>query len=70
MIGGHHGTHGVGIAFMQHGGGKADRVGGVAAQRLAQQDLPPDQVQNNLAYLRADAAGARPRTWESLKQPQ
>jgi len=40
------------------------------AQRLAQQDLPPDQVQNNLAYLRADADGARPRTWESLKQPQ
>jgi Flp pilus assembly protein TadD len=40
------------------------------AERLARQDLPPDQVRNNLAYLRADAAGPQPRTWESLKAVQ
>jgi Flp pilus assembly protein TadD len=40
------------------------------AQQLAQRDLPPDEVQNNLAYLHADADGARPHTWESLRQPQ
>jgi len=40
------------------------------AERLARQDLPPDVVQNNLAYLHADAEGARPRTWDSLRQPQ
>jgi Flp pilus assembly protein TadD len=40
------------------------------AERLAQQDLPPEVVQNNLAYLHADASGARPRTWESLRQSQ
>jgi Flp pilus assembly protein TadD len=40
------------------------------AERLAHQDLPPDVVQNNLAYLHADANGAQPRTWDSLRQPQ
>jgi len=40
------------------------------AERLARQDLPPAMVQNNLAYLHADANGAPPRTWDSLRQPQ
>jgi Flp pilus assembly protein TadD len=40
------------------------------AERLARQDLPPDQVQNNLAYLHADAAGPQPRTWQSLQAVQ
>jgi Flp pilus assembly protein TadD len=40
------------------------------AERLARQDLPPDEVQNNLAYLRGAADGARPHTWQSLQQSQ
>jgi Flp pilus assembly protein TadD len=40
------------------------------AERLARQDLPPDVVQNNLAYLHADANGAQPRTWDSVRQSQ
>jgi Flp pilus assembly protein TadD len=40
------------------------------AERLARQDLPPDQVRNNLAYLRAASDGAPPRTWDSLKAAQ
>jgi Flp pilus assembly protein TadD len=40
------------------------------AEQLERQDLPPDQVQNNLAYLHADADGVRPHTWESLKAVQ
>jgi len=40
------------------------------AEELARQDLPPDEVQNNLAYMHADADGVRPRTWDSLKQSQ
>ncbi|WP_409418332.1 tetratricopeptide repeat protein [Phenylobacterium sp.] len=45
------------------------------AERLARQDLPPEMVENNLAWLRsakapaanAAAAGAN-RSWESLRQ--
>jgi Flp pilus assembly protein TadD len=39
------------------------------AERLERQDLPPDAVQNNLAYLRADNAPPHARTWDSLKSP-
>ena len=42
------------------------------AERLARQDLPPEMVENNLAWLRsatAAPAGAG-RSWDSLKQPQ
>lgn len=40
------------------------------AERLARQDLPPEMVQNNLAYLHAASAAARQRTWQSLQQAQ
>lgn len=40
------------------------------AERLARQDLPPDVVENNLAWLRsATARGGQPRSWESMRQP-
>jgi Flp pilus assembly protein TadD len=38
------------------------------AEKLARADLPPELVNNNLAYLRAALGqGAAGRTWESLK---
>ncbi len=37
VIGGDDGADGIRIAVLQHGGGKADGVGGVAAHRFAQQ---------------------------------
>jgi Flp pilus assembly protein TadD len=40
------------------------------AEHLERQDLPPDQVDNNLAYLRADSQAAQPRSWDSLKAVQ
>ncbi|HTX48775.1 MAG TPA: tetratricopeptide repeat protein, partial [Caulobacteraceae bacterium] len=40
------------------------------AERLERQDLPPDQVDNNLAYLHSDAQPIQPRSWESLKTVQ
>jgi Flp pilus assembly protein TadD len=39
------------------------------AERLERQDLPPEAVDNNLAYLRADLAPPHERTWDSLKSP-
>jgi len=42
------------------------------AERLARQDLPPQEVENNLAWLRAatlPASSAAGRSWESLRQP-
>jgi Flp pilus assembly protein TadD len=42
------------------------------AERLERQDLPPQTVSNNLAYLRAatDPAAASTRTWDSVKTAQ
>jgi len=40
------------------------------AERLERQDLPPDQVDNNLAYLRSDSQAAQPRSWDSVKAAQ
>jgi len=40
------------------------------AASLERQDLPPDQVDNNLAYLHSDAQPIQPRSWESLKTVQ
>jgi Flp pilus assembly protein TadD len=40
------------------------------AERLERQDLPPDQVENNLAYLHAAAAPPPARSWDSLKAAQ
>jgi len=44
------------------------------AERLQRQDLPPQTVSNNLAYLRAAAdpspAASRTRTWDSVKTAQ
>jgi hypothetical protein len=37
VIGGNDRSHGIGIAFFQHGRGKTNGVGGVAADRLAQE---------------------------------
>lgn len=43
------------------------------AERLARQDLPPEMVANNMAYLRAaagPAAGTQPRSWEAMRSAQ
>lgn len=42
------------------------------AERLERQDLPPQTVSNNLAYLRAatDPSAASTRTWDSVKTAQ
>jgi len=40
------------------------------AERLQRQDLPPDMVSNNLAYLHAAADPASGRTWDSLRTVQ
>lgn len=44
------------------------------AERLERQDLPPQTVSNNLAYLRAATdptpSAARTRTWDSVKTAQ
>jgi Flp pilus assembly protein TadD len=42
------------------------------AEHLQRQDLPPQTVSNNLAYLRAatDPAPASTRTWDSVKSAQ
>lgn len=40
------------------------------AERLARQDLPPNMVANNLAYLRAAAQPVAARSWDSVRQPQ
>jgi Flp pilus assembly protein TadD len=41
------------------------------AERLVRQDLPPEAVSNNMAWLRA-AAGAAPstRSWDALRSVQ
>ena len=40
------------------------------AERLQRQDLPPEVVDNNLAYLRAAALPVRARSWDALRSPQ
>ncbi|MFO1013160.1 MAG: pilus assembly protein TadD [Caulobacteraceae bacterium] len=40
------------------------------AERLARQDLPPNVVANNMAYLRAAAQPVAARSWDSVRQPQ
>lgn len=40
------------------------------AEQLERQDLPPDVVTNNLAYLHGDDDSATSRTWDSLKNVQ
>jgi len=40
------------------------------ATELERRDLPPDVVQNNLAYLRAAVDPPAPRTWDSLRASQ
>ena len=42
------------------------------AEALMRQDLPPEVANNNLAYLRAVAAGEKPadRSWKTLQQSQ
>jgi Flp pilus assembly protein TadD len=41
------------------------------AEKLARQDLPPESVENNLAWLRAatgqKSSAAQPRSWDALK---
>ena len=39
------------------------------AERLARQDLPPDVVANNMAYLRAASAQTPVRSWDSVRGP-
>ena len=47
--------------------GLQGRIG--EAEKLARQDLPPESVENNLAWLRAATGQAtgQPRSWEALK---
>ena len=40
------------------------------AERLARQDLPPEVVANNMAYLRAASAPSGGRNWDALRSPQ
>lgn len=40
------------------------------AERLARQDLPPDQADNNLAYLKAAETPVRPRSWQGVSAAQ
>ncbi|HEY1425157.1 MAG TPA: tetratricopeptide repeat protein [Caulobacteraceae bacterium] len=40
------------------------------AERLERQDLPPAEVDSNLAYLHAASDPARPHTWDSLRASQ
>jgi Flp pilus assembly protein TadD len=40
------------------------------AEKLQRQDLPPDVVDNNLGYLRADSEPPHTRSWDSLKTAQ
>ena len=40
------------------------------AEKLQRQDLPPDVVDNNLGYLRADSQTPHTRSWDSLKTAQ
>jgi len=40
------------------------------AERLARQDLPPAQVDNNLNYLRASATPSTPRSWQGVGAAQ
>lgn len=40
------------------------------AEKLARQDLPPETVENNMAWLRAVAGGATGRSWDLLKSAQ
>jgi Flp pilus assembly protein TadD len=41
------------------------------AEKIARQDLPPDAVANNMAYLRAAAGPAGPgRSWDAMKANQ
>jgi Flp pilus assembly protein TadD len=42
----------------------------VEAEQLVRQDLPPEQANNNLAYLRAASGGATGRNWDSLRSTQ
>jgi Flp pilus assembly protein TadD len=49
--------------------GLQGRIG--EAEKLARQDLPPESVENNLAWLRAatgqKSSAAQPRSWDALK---
>jgi Flp pilus assembly protein TadD len=38
------------------------------AERIAREDLPPDMVENNLAWLRGATSGAA-RSWEDMRAP-
>jgi Flp pilus assembly protein TadD len=40
------------------------------AEKLVRQDLPPEQANNNLAYLRAASGEAPGRNWNSLRSTQ
>ena len=40
------------------------------AERLARQDLPPEIVESNLAYLRNATAAGQVRSWDTLRQGQ
>ncbi len=40
------------------------------AERLARQDLPPEMVESNLAYLRAASTTAPARSWDSVRGSQ
>ncbi|HEY9217886.1 MAG TPA: pilus assembly protein TadD, partial [Phenylobacterium sp.] len=43
------------------------------AERLARQDLPPELVANNMAYLRSVTGGGgtgASRNWDAMRQPQ
>ena len=41
------------------------------AEKLARQDLPPEVVASNMAYLRtASGAGGGQRSWDSVRQSQ
>ena len=37
------------------------------AEKLARQDLPPEIVNNNMAYLRAAATPGTERSWTSVR---
>ena len=40
------------------------------AERLARQDLPPEVVESNMAYLRNASSPSQPRSWDAVRQGQ
>lgn len=40
------------------------------AERLARQDLPPEVVESNMAYLRNASAPSQQRSWDAVRQGQ